>query len=631
MPMQISINNSQIISIAELNLILSLNNKQGTNIEIQFINSIQKIDIAFIAGLILLNRTYRSTFNLSYLKEFERIFEVRQYLSQYENIFNHTWTDIFTKFEGISQITEFENIASESFAPIILVNNDEINNIFKINISETKEVFQKTCQNYINNKIIQNSNKVEKRYLNSEESIIKQLKNHAPICTFVFSVLYNKIAPFKKRNQKKIDNPIQRTEELWEFTREYVKGLHELAKNIVEHSSTGEGIITIRAYDEFEQDLENKDKILETHVFDYGKNGIIPKLLEDTEKKKSQHHLYKEDFEILNGSFEIKDFVKPTVTKKLNQQLYRDLAHYGLIKFYKLIEKNGGIVISTSIKRNGEREYYPAKGNKAIELGTSYFFQLPFKPELFKGTEYIGNKNTLQGSSQTISGLSELMILKVIRSIDEITNDLNNIFLDIKPQSHVVRNRSDEAAFFKSFNLFKEKKVKYLAISMKDVELSPSSLLRFLAHLSTNYSQSIILYNLDFELYDEMLEDNRQFYETLKDLENGIPYWYENKSILVFSKIKENDFSFADVLFGKNEKEYETANYIISHTFPNTLSIGKESISKDDSFELPNCLRPFFYQSSLLPFDLLLFQEDNKTLFQYNLKILLNTEIHLTP
>ena len=622
------INNSPIISIAELNQILALDNKQDTNIEIQFKKPIQKIDIAFIAGLILFHRQHKTKFSINYPNGFDRIFEMRHYLMQFEKVFAQTSTTVFTYFKGISNITDNDYVASESFAPIILVNKDSIDNFFRIATSKTTGELSQLCEKYTA-KVNQGNNETETTYLNSEKSITRQLTNYPPICTFVFTILYNKIAPFVKSKEKGIKKPIERTEELLAFTKEYAKGLHELAKNIVEHSSTGEGLVTIRAYDKMEQGAEDNDKILETHVFDFGENGIIQKLIEDTEKKKSQHRIYEEDLTILNGSFDLKDFIKPTVTKKLNQQLYRDLAHYGLMKFYKLIEKNEGVVISSSTKRNGDRDYYPIKDNKAIDIGTSYFFQLPFKPELFKSTGYVSRQDSLQGSSQTISGLSELMNLKVLKDIDENTDYEKNILFDFKSTSITIRNREDETTFFKLFTDLKERKIKYLAVNMKDVELSASSLLRFCAHLSTNYSQSIILYNLDFELYDEMLEDNKQFYDTLKDLENGIPYWYENRSVLVFSKLKDSDFSFADVLFGKNEMEFETANHIISHTFPNTLSIVKE-ISKDENFEIPDCLKPFFYQSSLLPIDLLLIQEEDKTLFQSNLEILLKTEINRT-
>lgn len=626
------VNNNKIISVNELNQILALKNKQGINIEIQFTNPIQKIDIAFIAGLILFHRQHKTTFSISYPNEFDRIFEVRHYLMQFEKVFAQTSTTVFTYFKGISNITDNDYVASESFAPIILVNKDSIDNSFRIATSKTTGELSQLCEKYTA-KVNQGNNETETKYLNSEKSITRQLTNYPPICTFVFTVLYNKIAPFVKSKEKGIKKPIERTEELWAFTKEYVKGLHELAKNIVEHSSTGEGIVTIRVYDEIEQGAEDKDKVLETHVFDFGENGIIQKLLEDTEKKKSQHRIYEEDLAILNGSFDMKDFIKPTVTKKLNQQLYRDLAHYGLMKFYKLIEKNEGVVISSSTKRNGDRDYYPNNHKKALVLGTSYFFQLPFNPEFFKSTDFIPHQDSLQGSSQTISGLSELMNLKVVKDIQENTNNEESILFDFKPTLINVRNREAEATLFKLFTNLKESPIKYLAINMKDIILSASSLLRLLAHLSSNYSQSIILYNLDFEVYNEMIEDNEQFYNTVKDLqsEKRTPYWYENRGLLVLSQLRGIDFTFADVLFGNNEKEFETANHIISHTFPNTLSIAKGSISEDENFKTPDCLKPFFYQSSLLPFDLLLFHEENKTLFQSNLEILLNTEIHKMP
>ena len=651
--MRKNIQNNKIVSTKELNIVVEfLKGKNLVELEIYFEGIIEKIDIVFIAGLILYNKCYNTKFSVQYkeydeyerltqtinettfdTRTFSRIFEVRHYLKQFQEIFKIEWTDVFNRFKGIQPLTENDFIASRSFAPIIFVSKDNIKKFFKEPAeSQTDSELFNLNQKYLN--VTGNNNK-EKAYLNSENSIIKLLPKYPPIYTFVFTVLYNKISPFVKSVEKGITNPSQRTEQLWEFTKEFVKGLHELAKNIVEHSETGEGMITIRAYSDEEANKNtNKEQVLETHVFDFGTKGIVPKLIEDTTKNKEVNKVYEDDLKLLNGTFTMKDFIAPSVKTKLNQQLYREIAHYGLMKFYKLVERNNGVVISSSIGNSGKLDFFPDDSykEKTLSIGTAYFFQLPFKSELFKTIDTVSPPASLKGSPQTISGLSELMNLKIRQSVEhsDIKSTGQKVLLDMKPDID-INNRDDEVKLFKLFAELKDKKgFSYISIDMKNVNetISDSSLLRFLAHLSTNYSQAIILYNLEFELYDEMIENNKQFFETLKDLENVVPFWYENKGVLIFTGIKDMNFNFADILYGRNKKEFQAINYIVSHTFQNTLSIIKGDMFID-KFVIPDCLTTFFFKSALLPFDLLLYNDLNKTLFQSNLETLLMQDLNV--
>jgi hypothetical protein len=197
------------------------------------------------------------------------------------------------------------------------------------------------------------------------------------------------------------------------------------------------------------------------------------------------------------------------------------------------------------------------------------------------------------------------------------------------PRTAEVNNREDEDKLFEEFKALKsaaQKEIDYVAINMENLKLSDSSLLRFLAHLTKNYSQSIILYDLDFELFDELINNNKYFLVNFKDLEGKIPFWYTDKGILIYSKIKEHNFHFADILYGKDENEFQALNYIVSHTFPNTVSITNENeIIKN--YKIPDYLPEFFHQSALRPFDLLLIDENNKPLFLSNLEIRLSQEM----
>jgi hypothetical protein len=516
----------------------------------------------------------------------------------------------------------------------LFISKETIDKYFKCTInSESGTKLYDLCLKYINNSF-SGCSKIEIEYLTSQKSIVNTLMEYPAINTFVFCVLYNRLSPFSKRKDKDGFNPILRTEEIWAFTKEYVTGLHELAKNIVEHSDTHQGMITVRVYEDKDiKEREYFDTVLETHVFDYGDIGIVEKLKNDTEKLIGLGEIYYEDYRILCNSFKMKDYIKPKVINKLQQQLYRDLAHYGLMKFYNLIENNEGIVVSSTNGQNGERDNYYSPDRfklNTISIGTSYYFELPFKADLFKVKDYVGKSIDMQGSTNTISGLSELMNFLVINDKNELNIDnLSDakVLLDYKPIID-INNRNDEAVFFSCFKVLKDNKsVKYLAVDFKNISISSSSLLRLLAHISSNYTQSVIVYNLYYNLYYEMLGDNERYLQALCYVNTEMPYWYQDKCIVIYSLFKDVEFNFADILYGSSKAEFTAINYCVSHTFPNANSIINEDGFDAKDFEVPNCLKPIFYKSSLLPFDLLLSNEENKTIFQSNLELLLGQEL----
>jgi hypothetical protein len=613
-----------------------------------------RVDIVFVAGLMLdyetnRNNNWEKSGIIYSLSNKNKGFEIRQYFQQYKELYDVDWTNVFNEFSyALKEESEKPDTFSASFAPMLYINIDTLNPFFTSQKAESGVLYFTSQQEqkiidmkkkYIDNfkKKKETGNQKEKKYFSQDNSIIKELEQSSPIQTFVFSILYAKISPFVKKSQEKeISNPSERIEELWEFTKEYVRGLHELAKNIVEHSTTGKGMITIRVYDGKEEKAAG-DKLFETYVFDYGAKGIVPTLIEETGKQKSNNKIA-EDLDVLSKKITLSNFIRPTVQTKLNQQLYREIAHYGLMKFYKLIEeKNGGNVISSSIGKNGNREYYPEncpKG-KSITLGTSYFFQLPFNHSLFSRTADENNKSNIEptyyGTQETINSLSVLMKFEVVEynadspTINQgktlVIYNLNNLGIN------KIKNRSDEVNLFRLFSILRKDEggTNYIAINMNNILLSASSLLRFFAHLSNNYSNPFIVYNLNYELYEEMIEDNKQFYTTLNELDKQLPYWYNEKGILIFPKLSDKVFNFADILYGSDEPEFFSINHTISLTFPNTISIinGKN----DKEFDIPQCLERFFYKSALLPFDLFLCNEKEKTLFQSNLEILVSQEL----
>jgi hypothetical protein len=135
-----------------------------------------------------------------------------------------------------------------------------------INIDKLKNKYIERFEisDFINTGVKNYKHSVSK-FVEYEIEIKERLKKYSPIFSFIFIVASKNLS--NKENQT-FDRRKDYIEKLILFTQDYVRGLYELAKNIVEHSGQnevkGEGMITIRAYSKSESD---KTKILETHVF----------------------------------------------------------------------------------------------------------------------------------------------------------------------------------------------------------------------------------------------------------------------------------------------------------------------------------------------------------------------------
>lgn len=628
----INLPNSHRISVTELNTILNSGKLHGSSLDIYFENNVGRIDIVFVAGLLLANKTYGTKFSINYEgsignKSEKRWEEISQYLQQFDMLYNERWDRAIDRFRGIENTSLKDFVASKSFAPILLINEETINSLF----DDSKQYFPNKFF-LLKNRYIEKVVETIPEYIYNNEdlrpSFANRLKSSSFVKTVIFCLLYLRLLPFKKGN--KTASGINRTEELMEFARIYTDGLMELAKNIVEHSTQKQGVITVRIYDD--TDDQYGDKILETHVFDYGEEGIITKLRRTTKENSAESELYKEDFEILKSSYVLKNFIEPDNANRLNQQLYRDIAHYGLQKFYGLIKNNQGNVASSTISDTLKRDKYhygSVIADKSVEIGTSYFFQLPFKPELFRVKTIKNVQNTIQATPQSIDALAKILNYSIVSESQNIqqTNDGTKLILNIELNT-AIKNRVDERNVAKKFEILNSISADYVAVNCKRLSLSSSSLLRILAHLSINYSQPLIVYNLKFADYDKMVKENSMYFKTMKDLGEKVPYWYEDKGILIFSLLEEPLFNFGDILYGTTVKDFNAINRIVSHTFHNSNALLYEGSATKSIENIPGCLTPYFFQSALLPFDLLLCNADNKSLFQTNMEFLVNQELN---
>lgn len=638
---KIEISNSSVISVPEINIVYNLAIRNDySEVEIYFKKRIERFDIVFIAVMFLMNKKYGIKFTIDFDEiDDGRLFEVRQYMWHYSNIYSVDLRDVILGFKKIKELGVIDDVISGSFLPIIYISENTFEPFFEKNnktlVSEKLENYKERCSKELILKKI--GDKINDSYYRPVLNIYNLLKEHPPVYAFVFCMLFTKIEHGIKSVKHKDENYKQELVGLWEFTKKYIKGLYELAKNIIEHSEDKYGVITMRIYDEGVDENEKHavGKIIESYVIDLGEKGIVRKLIEETLNKKNISKVYREDYDLLMGKYEMKDFISPSIKTKLSQQLYRDLAHYGLMRYYKLINSNYGVVVSSSNGKKGRDVYKSTEiyRDKVFQFGTAYYFQLPFKVELYKENSVLIESKEMQGSLSTVYSLTQIIDLSVVgnRDFENIRSFYDDkIMLDFDRGNKIyIRNRDDEVSYLRDFLLIKKlNNNDYVSINMRDVVLGPSSLLRILAHLSTNYIQAIIIYNLPYSLYESLIEDNESYlYDLCGDKEN-IPYWYEGKAVLIYTYIIDCEYTFADMLFGKNKEEFDLINYMISHTYPNTNSVVNKISCKEDSMDM-RALSPYFYKSSLMPFDILLKGEGNGLMFYQNLKYLLDKDIKI--
>jgi hypothetical protein len=669
------------VSVKELNEFL----KNG---ELSEFGTFSEVDIVFIAGLFLLYMQNRDNWikipQLFTIEENDNAWNHSHYFKQIYDLYGIKHDLIFDKFPNA--YSSAANPVSRFFVPPIYITNIFIDYFFgtlkpNTQINDLKEKYIKffAILDFID-KTNNNYKKFAQKFEKYEKEILQKLNDIAPVFVFIFIVSCKRLA---KKEERTFEETKDFVEKIWQFTQTYTNALHELARNIVEHSgrggNNGQGMITIRAYSGTSSDM--KIKVLETHVFDYGKKGIYGTLLQNTERNKtdSKNDIYSLDFSVLDdkeNKYTIKDFIEPTDNKKfLLQQFFREMAHYGLMSFKSLIERHKGKIIASSVRNDNKykRETYifpenDDTGNEIenydIEKGTSYYFELPFIPSLFereqKNIEELGNQ--LEVPALSVFKNIELVEHDDIKSLQpdnekkyiinfKLSDSLKKTGFD-KIDNRETENDVCNDIIDKLNSSDVKKIMNYcIALDFDGVPINKSNLLRILAKLSREKSYDFIVYNISCDVFIGLVKDNEQFFERIKDKKDYIndkkietSYWLKDKSILFFSKyekVQENEeeqrgksakdyFYFADFLFGETPEDFNTINAIISNTFPNVTYINKENkFEINESFSIPEKIQSqFFYDTSkyLLPFDTLL-RSDHRELFLYNVNTILQNNL----
>ncbi|MCL4482918.1 MAG: hypothetical protein M1445_09970, partial [Bacteroidetes bacterium] len=246
--------------------------------------------------------------------------------------------------------------------------------------------------------------------------IFDDLSIHPPIYHFVYSqLLSSELLPGTFNNENK-GEIIKILHSLWDYTKDMVDGIKELAKNVREHASPSIGVITGRIYKEekwaeLKRSVEGSDNIFDGYlnklrenissgsklsffdfnVIDLGAKGVIETLKEETKKfvdseylNESVRNFISEDMQALkNGEIKLKHFLDPSLGNTLNQQSKKAIAHLGLLIFSNLIKANDGLMRAGSHNCEPFRTYPGISSNEAITVsyGTNYHIVLPISVE----------------------------------------------------------------------------------------------------------------------------------------------------------------------------------------------------------------------------------------------------------
>lgn len=646
--------NDKILSIDSLNEVLS---KLRNGIIPSFLGQFSSVDIIFIAGLMLEYEKKRDErwikFGIKYsLNNNTEGFEIRQYFQQYKELYGVDWKDVFTEFSYASQDESKQNpnMFSKFSAPILYVNKDTILYFFAQKKNERVEKIKNiyagnfTISDFID-KRSKNYMDKENSFIDYENNIKQRLENSAPIFTFIFIIASKNLA--EKKNQS-FDKRKEYIEKLWLFALNYERGLYELAKNIVEHSGSGEqkgeGMMTIRAYHKDKTDLS---RTLETHVFDYGEKGIVPTLIQYTREKAlgnniknqkiKQCYISDDIFFKENNRYELKSYISGD--KILEQQRFRHTSHYGINRLHKLIQSplNGQMFVASQGKEN--RDYYGENSkNLTIKSGTHYYFRIPFISNNFSNIiakPFLKeNQTAILGDTASLEFLSSLRHIKInLSQYAQISQENpENSLIDITVDYEKITKENIDNIYSLLHTSMLLNSNNRIAINLEDKICDVSVLLRFLSYLTFEYSQPFIIYNIKYQIYNELLSDNRDFQESRP----SEAYWHNERAILLFIKT-DNNFYFSDILFGQNRKEFLYVNNIISKTFPNTITLLQEIDDKQKNHVTDHLtkinssqnLQQFFYPESntLLPFDTLLKHKEDKPLFVSNLTTILQNSL----
>lgn len=502
-------------------------------------------------------------------------------------------------------------------------------------------------------------------------TIISQLNQQPIFFNLLFSILAVRNLERKVEDFKSYTMSIS---ELFDFTKNMFLGIREVARNIVEHTDSKEGIISARIYDsqtllnlktsgakfelkrffKKEKSLEIED-YLDIIIFDEGEKGIITKTIENvktisTSLVSNNKKLYLEDISNLeNEKTLLKDFYNIN-DFKLNYHAIKASSHWGLIIFTNLINKNRGFtkVITNSYKSTGKEacitffdvlEHSP-KVENTFTTGTYYNVILPLDKKLNLGVTTIGN-NVPKVVEFSTQNHIELLKYQSVNSVNDIKNDGEYYLLQIKILDHIEKNTIDTyrlefevaKSISKSFKENTDRKIKSKFLPVLDFSgcedrFEQSKLIRLIGSLQLFYDfTSIIITNIRTSEMQNLSDTL-----SLKSMVSNKTLWNGNHFVLVYSYTErkgKREYQ-TDIIGGSTYNDWNILRNKLFTThltyYRSLFEINQELLSEETKESIMTS--PIFigHNIAVQNFELIL-SYDKKNLFEYAIEYILDKEI----
>lgn len=470
---------------------------------------------------------------------------------------------------------------------------------------------------------------------------------------------------------------------IWDFVKDLVAGIIELAKNIMEHCSPEPGAISVRVMsmenwtkikggvlgqNDFYQSYKNRlisEKFSETwslvdvNVIDLGRKGIINKLMENTAKmlegpgSRRLKELLAEDLASLKEQDVTFSNFLDTSKRQLNQQSKRSIAHFGLLTLSRLVTFNNGLIAGSTIGPldSGERETacfpeLPIQYNAPVGIGTNFQIVLPIRKKGKMASNLPHNISTpSETTAKEIIGIEQLFDYQFLKVEDKIENEEfiieNNVtyLIEFRFNGAEIYGREDIGLLYDGIenrmNAVLNKSISQyiICLNFDEVIIDESNLFRLHGMIELNYpSAPIIIYNLANVTYQNLVLINEDFHRINRSLD----YWNSKISTLVYNfiEVRGDRFNFCDVLFGASLDDFLYVNWLTSFaTFNSTVIFRQQEMLEKfvdgDPVQItyPNKGLLFYNKHSVLPFELILKDAKEDTLFEQNTMVLLKNEL----
>lgn len=296
----------------------------------------------------------------------------------------------------------------------------------------------------------------------------------------------------------------------------------------------------------------------------------------------------------------------------INQEGENAVHHYGLGLFDSLVSSIDGCFIARNKKVSGKMELYSSSGDgeeKDMIPGTQYSILLPLKKE---EQEYSNLNSDIRYTISNTYTEAEDREEKVTE---------NRTFLSQSDKEDAIH---DGVKTLEKICSFDRKVIRFDAQHLGNIEIFIKALLLRLKQENLETEKNIAICNCDYSQFIEITRILAVFYNKGKcDL-------LENVQLYMCGKKREDDI-FDEFWMGGcslSELLVRVSKLTFAKSFsPRIVNILKAMLLKRTVIEKPGCQDKESKDYHYTPFDLIIKDKEQKTVFEYNVEKILNIEL----